>query len=97
MRDNSLLVICLVIIACIMVFGGNLGLSYSGTIDKPESNTEQPGLLNLFDWIWTGVGFYFQIISFSVPDMPYWVSLIFLIITLIPLVLLLKFVRGTGT
>jgi hypothetical protein len=97
MRDNSVLLICLLIIFCVVVFGGHFGMVYSGGIEKSTASTEKPGILNLFDWIWSGITFYFGIIAFQVKGIPAWLSMIILIITLIPLFILLKFVRGTNT
>ncbi len=98
-NDNDWLVLSVLIIACVIIFGGNLGLTIyqADAIETPVVPTVQPSALALFDWIWQGVSFFFAIISFTVPGVPYIISIIYIIITLMPAFILLKFVRGTNT
>jgi hypothetical protein len=97
MRDNSILVIGLVIIFCVIVFGGHLGLSITGNIQTTQISQDKPGLLSLFDWIWGGVGFFFAMLAFRVPGMPNEITIFFIILLLAITFILLKFVRGTNT
>lgn len=99
MRDNEVLIICILIIFTTIVFGGHLGLaiSQSGDINTPGLSHDTPNPVNFFGWLWQGIAFYFAITSFSVPGMPYEVGLIYIIVTLLPAFILLKFVRGTNS
>lgn len=94
MRDNSLLTLILIIFLLIVVFGGQLGVSISGKIEQPNVSSEAPGILKVIDWAWTGVSFFFAMIAFQVPDMPFWLSSIFLIMTILLIWILAKWVRG---
>lgn len=95
MNDNSILARIIVIILVITIVGGNVGLSVSGTLEKPEVSEDQPGITSFFSWCWSGMSFFFAMMLFSVPDMPEWISAIFLVGFLLVLWILLKWVRGS--
>lgn len=95
MKDNTIITISLIIISLIVIFGGNLGISVSGGVEKPEISNSEPGLLSIFSWAWTGIKFFFAMIAFQVPGMPVWISSIFDIMIILCIWILLKWVRGT--
>lgn len=97
MRDNSIVLICAIVILCVIIFGGHLGIGYSGSLEKPTASSDEPGLLSLFSWIWTGITFYFQIMTFQIPNMPVLVTAIFILIPIMMLFILIKVVRGNAS
>lgn len=97
MNDNDVLFTSIIIILVLIVVGGNLGLSLSGEIEKPDLDNKPPGLLGVLDWCWNGVAFFFGMLAFSVPGVPAWLSAIFLLMTLGIVWILLKWVRGSAS
>jgi len=96
MNDNGIVIRILLIMLCVMIFGGQLGITVSGEIVQPSVGEDAPGLLGIISWCWDGMVFFFSMIAFSVPGMPVWISAGFLIATLLILFIVLKWVRGTG-
>lgn len=96
MSDNGIIVFTLIVMVLLIVVGGHLGLQTSGGIEKPDLDSDQPGL-NVFSWLWTGISFFFAMIAFQVPGLPVWLSSFFLIITLLLIWIILKWVRGSST
>lgn len=100
MGDNDWLALSIICILVVIIFGGNLGLAIykSGEIETPEfDQAEQPSPLSVWDWLWQGVGFWFAIVSFQVPNMPAIIGIIYILLTLMPAFIGMKFVRGSNT
>jgi hypothetical protein len=79
-----------------MIFGGQLGVSISGGIEKPEIDSAEPGILSVLSWCWDGISFFFAMIFFQVEGMPEWISMTFLVVSIMIIFVFLKWVRGTS-
>lgn len=95
MRDNSFITQSIIIFLLVIIFGGNLGIQINGTINAPTVSSQAPGLLGVISWCWDGISFFFAMMAFQVPNMPQFISMIFLVVFLLMLWILLKWVRGT--
>lgn len=95
MKDNSIILFVLIVMAIVSLFFGALGLGFHGTIDKPVVDSgHSPGLFEIISWAWNGIGFIFGMMFFQVDNVPPWQNMIFIIMALLLLWIVLKWVRG---
>lgn len=91
----GLLLFLTVMIAVVSGFGSLAGYSVAG-IQQAGLSGEAPGLLGVVQWIWDSVQFMFHLATFQVDNMPAFISMIFVIISLMTGFLIIKLIRGSS-
>jgi hypothetical protein len=90
----GILVGLLVIMITSALFGAHFGYTVNGA-PAIITMSEAPGEMNLWDWIWNGAEFLFNMVTFQIDDMPVVVNSLFLIMSLLVVVIIVSLVRGT--
>lgn len=54
------------------------------------------GDTGFLSWLWRGISFFVMMITFQVPNLPVWISTIFIAMSLMILFVVIKWARGTG-
>lgn len=99
MSDNSNILLALIVVLCLMILGGNVGLTVYGELNDITLPSTQPGLTGIISWCWNGIQFFLSIMLFQIPGMPPWLTLVFwVILVVLPLITIINWVRGkSGT
>jgi len=65
------------------------GVPYGGTIAEGT-----PGILGLVEWVWNGIYFMFQMVTFRIDGMPVGVNCVFIVMSLLSIFLIVSLIRG---
>lgn len=96
MSKLDLLLLLLVIIFTVAGFGGCAGYTVNG-VPQGGISEEDPGLFGVVEWVWDSASFMIAMATFSVDDMPAWMSGIFSVISLMAIALVVLIIRGGGS
>jgi len=91
----GLLLFLLVVIAVVSGFGSCAGYTVSG-LEQGGMSAQAPGLLGVLDWVWDSIKFMFHLSTFQVDNMPAFISIIFVIMSLMTGFIIIKLVRGSS-
>jgi hypothetical protein len=67
----------------------------SGTIEEPSQITYGDGIVFVWDIVKQFLKTFWDIMSFQVPDLPYWISMTFYISSFLMFLLIGSLIRGT--
>ncbi len=91
----GLLLFLVIMIAVVSGFGSCAGYTVAG-IEQAGISSEAPGLLGVVDWVWDSLQFMFHLSTFQVDNMPGFIGVIFVIMSLMTVFLIVKLIRGSA-
>jgi hypothetical protein len=76
------------------LMGGHFGYTVNGVPQSGNLSASEPGILGVLSWSWEGIKFMFSMVTFRVDGMPAFVSVIFVIMSIMTIFLIVSLIRG---
>ena len=95
MNKYTIIIGCLVIIAVVAAVGGAAGYTVDGVPVSSGLETSRPGILGVVSWVWNSLAFLFTMMTFQVDGMPWWIVMVFYIMSMMVAYVIVNLVRGT--
>lgn len=100
----AILVLCTVVILTTGFVGGKVGYTVNGVphggTDYVEAQTDNPWIPNfiegIIDALGDAFGFLWDMLLFNIDDVPYFINMIFVVMSLVVLFIIVSLVRGTN-
>jgi len=92
----SLLLGLLIVMVVTGLFGSHFGYTVNGVPQGGVLMEEAPGVLGIFSWVWSGITFMFQMVTFRVDGMPIFIGVIFGVMSVMVVFLIVSLVRGSN-
>lgn len=104
----GLLMFLLVVMMTVSIFGGYFGYTVRGVPQGVSVERSEPtwwenslefvglgALVGVMSFTWNAIGFLFNMATFQIDNMPVFISVIFLIMSILVVAIIVSLIRGT--